>query len=74
MQNISVKGPIRLDSFIKWAGVSSTGGQAKHIIQSGMVSVNGEKTISRGKMLFDGDRVDVDNFGAFTVTFGLGEK
>lgn len=74
MQTVSVKGSIRLDQFLKWAGVAGSGGQAKVIIQSGMVKVNGEKTINRGKMLNEGDEVNLEDSGIFRVVYGAGEK
>lgn len=74
MQTVSVKGSIRLDQFLKWAGVAGSGGQAKVIIQSGMVRVNGEKTINRGKMLNEGDKVSLEDSGIFRVVYGAGEK
>lgn len=74
MRSVAVKGSIRLDQFLKWAGVSGTGGQAKYIIQSGMVKINGEKSESRGKMLSDGDIVEVRDLGSFRVVFGTVEK
>lgn len=48
---------IRLDAFLKLAGAVDTGGQAKLLIQSGQVSVNGETCSMRGKKLRPGDRV-----------------
>ena len=33
---------IKLDSFLKFAGLAQTGGQAKDAIQAGAVLVNGE--------------------------------
>ena len=51
---------IKLDSLIKLAGVVGTGGQAKMLIQEGIVSVNGEVCLMRGKKLYDGDSVIVD--------------
>jgi len=74
LRSVAVKGPIRLDQFLKWAGVSGTGGQAKYIIQSGMISINGEKSESRGKMLSDGDIVEVRDMGSFQVVFGTVER
>ena len=47
--------PIRLDQFLKVAGVADTGGQAKHMIQSGEVTVNGEVETRRGRKLAAGD-------------------
>ena len=40
---------IRLDSAMKLAGIVSTGGHAKTVIQNGEVKVNGEICLMRGK-------------------------
>ncbi len=48
---------IRLDNFLKTAGLTATGGQAKVLIQSGQVMVNGEVEIRRRKQLKPGDVV-----------------
>ena len=48
---------IKLDSFLKHAGLVMTGGEAKVIIADGEVSVNGEKTTERGRKLRDGSIV-----------------
>lgn len=47
---------IRLDAALKMGGGVDTGGQAKVVIQSGLVSVNGEICTMRGKKLRPGDR------------------
>lgn len=51
---------IKLDSCLKLAGIVSTGGEAKEIINSGKIFVNGEQCLSRGKKLKNGDIVCVD--------------
>lgn len=51
---------IRLDSFLKLANLVGSGGQAKMIIQDGLVKVNDEVCTMRGKKLFGGEIVDVD--------------
>lgn len=51
---------IKLDQFLKLADVAGTGGQAKLLIQSGRVKVNGEVETRRGRKLRAGDRVEVD--------------
>ena len=48
---------IRLDSLLKFANVASTGGEAKHMIQSGMVAVGGEVCRQRGRKIRPGDIV-----------------
>ncbi len=51
---------IKLDQLLKFAGAVETGGQAKDAIQSGEVSVNGERCEMRGKKIRLGDRVALD--------------
>lgn len=46
---------IRLDNLLKFAGVVSTGGQAKFLIQNGNIKVNGEVCTMRGKKMHAGD-------------------
>ena len=48
---------MKLDQFLKWIGVADTGGQAKHLITSGKVSVNGILEIRRGRKLKEGDLI-----------------
>ena len=50
---------IKLNQFLKWAGIADTGGEADLIIAEGKVTVNGEVEIRRGKKLRDGDRISV---------------
>lgn len=49
---------IKLDSFLKFAAITGTGGEAKYVISEGMVSVNGEVCTMRGKKLIPGDVVE----------------
>ena len=59
---------IKLDSFLKSAGMLETGGQAKEVVQAGLVSVNGEVCTMRGKKIRPGD--DVAFQGAhYTVAY-----
>jgi ribosome-associated protein len=51
---------IKLDQFLKWSGITATGGQAKVLIQSGAVMVNGVIETRRGRQLHQGDRVEVE--------------
>jgi len=50
---------IKLDQFLKFVGVVQTGGEAKLLIQDGMVKVNGSIETRRGRKLVVGDRVSV---------------
>ena len=49
---------IKLDSLLKFAGVTGTGGEAKYVISEGMVKVNGEVCTMRGKKIRPGDKVE----------------
>jgi ribosome-associated protein len=51
---------IKLDQFLKLAQFAETGGQAKHLIQSGLVQVNGNVETRRGRKLYHGDTVQID--------------
>ena len=51
---------IRLDAALKLSDAISTGGQAKMIIQDGLVKVNGEICTSRGKKLIEGDTFEFE--------------
>lgn len=61
MTNIEVKPPfIKLDQFLKFANAIYSGGEAKTVIQEGLVSVNGEICTMRGKKLYDGYVVEFE--------------
>lgn len=47
---------IKLDSLLKYSGLAETGGEAKVLIQSGKVLVNGEVCTMRGKKMRNGDK------------------
>jgi ribosome-associated protein len=51
---------IKLDQFLKLAQVVQTGGEAKVLIQSGQVMVNGAVETRRGRKLRPGDVVMID--------------
>ncbi|MFM7055378.1 MAG: RNA-binding S4 domain-containing protein [Planctomycetota bacterium] len=49
---------IELDKFLKLAAIASTGGEAKQLIKSGLISVNGQSETRRGRKLRAGDVVE----------------
>lgn len=49
--------PLCLDQFLKLSGICGTGGQAKVVIQSGEVKVNGTVETRRRRKLAAGDTV-----------------
>jgi len=51
------KEPIRLDQFLKLSGLVRSGGEAKYLIQSGQVLLNGIVETRRSKKLQPGDQV-----------------
>ncbi len=59
MNDLTAQSYIKLDQFLKWQGIAQTGGEAKIIIKQGLVEVNGEEEIRRGRKLVTGDRVTV---------------
>ena len=61
---------IKLDSFLKFAGVTDTGGQAKEAVLAGLVTVNGEVCTMRGKKIRPGDVVSIDDLELHVVAAG----
>lgn len=60
-EEIKISGEyIKLDSFLKFSGITDTGGIAKEIIQRGIVKVNGETCLMRGKKIRQGDTVTIE--------------
>jgi ribosome-associated protein len=51
---------LRLDDALKLAGLAATGGQAKHRIQAGEVTVNGAVETRRKRLLRPGDVIALD--------------
>lgn len=51
---------IKLDSFVKFAGLTDTGGQAKEMVLKGQVKVNGEVCTMRGKKIKHGDLIEAN--------------
>ena len=56
-QGVANSQPITLDQFLKQSGLVGSGGQAKIVIQSGDVTLNGVVETRRGKKLSAGDIV-----------------
>ena len=50
---------IRLDHFLKLAGIASTGGQAKMLIQGGQVQVNHHLDTRRSRKVYRSDTVTI---------------
>ena len=51
---------IKLQDLLKLAGLTYTGGEAKVMVQEGLVTVNGEVCIMRGRKIRPGDTVEFE--------------
>ena len=61
MEEIKVLPPyIKLEQFLKLCGAVDTGGIAKQVILDGLVKVNGEICLMRGKKLKGGEKVEFE--------------
>lgn len=58
---------IKLGQFLKLSGIIVNGGEAKIILQSGLVLVNGRVEMARGKKIFPGDKVFFDDIEYMVV-------
>lgn len=63
---------ITLGDLLKLAGAVDTGGQAKHLIQSGAIHVNGVAETRRGRKLVPGDQVSWPGHGDWVIAAGTG--
>ena len=61
---------ITLGQFLKMADLIQTGGMAKWFLVEYTVYVNGEEERRRGKKLRDGDEIEIENFGTYTIKRG----
>ncbi len=59
-ENTTDKPHIELNVFIKRLGLAATGGQAKMLIRSGTVLLNGTPETRNKKKLFDKDVVEIE--------------
>lgn len=58
MERITIRTPfIKLDALLKFSALTGSGGEAKTVISEGLVGVNGETCLQRGKKIYPGDVV-----------------
>lgn len=61
MENIKIESEfIKLDQLLKFSNLVESGGFAKMIISEGMVLVNNEVELRRGKKIRNGDIVEIN--------------
>lgn len=58
---------IKLDQFLKYAGIVQTGGEAKMMIKDGMIKLNKEVVIERGKKIRKDDIIEIEDYDSFLV-------
>lgn len=58
---------IKLDQFLKWSGVADNGAEAKNMVLEGIIRVNGETALQRGKKLYKGDKISIEAHGEFVI-------
>jgi ribosome-associated protein len=61
MKKIYIKSEfIKMDQLLKYANITATGGESKHLIKNNFVKYNGEIDDRRGKKVYPGDIVTID--------------
>lgn len=61
METVTIRDEfIKLGQALKLAGLVESGVMAKDVITDGLVKVNGEVDLRRGRKLYEGDIVDFD--------------
>ncbi len=61
MEDIAVTDPIRLGQLLKLADLVESGADAKPVLASGAVQVNGAVELRRGRQLQSGDIISLGN-------------
>ena len=68
-QTVPLRGEhITLAQAVKLAGLADTGGQAKALVRTGAVTVNGTRETQPGRKLRAGDRFGLAGGGEWTIT------
>lgn len=68
MEKVKITTPyIKLDQLLKYVNVAEHGGMAKLMIQDGLVKVNGEVVLQRGKKIVSGDVVEIVDYDKIIV-------
>jgi len=59
---------IKLDQFLKWAGIADSGGQVRTWVDAGIILVNNEIVTERRKKIQPGDVVEIKETGIWKVS------
>lgn len=58
---------ITLGQFLKHADIISSGGMAKPFLMEYPIEVNSEPENRRGRKLYPGDTIEIEEFGTYTI-------
>ena len=58
---------IQLDQFLKWAGVTTTGGDIRILLENRQIKRNGEPESAKRRKLVPGDVIEVEGVGSYEV-------
>ena len=58
---------IQLDQFLKWAGVTTTGGDIRILLENRQIKRNGETESAKRRKLVPGDVIEVEGEGSYEV-------
>lgn len=58
---------IKLDQFLKLVDIAQSGGHGKMIILDGLVKVNGQIVVQRGKKLYKDDIIELEDYDKFVI-------
>jgi len=68
MEKVKIHTPfIKLNQLLKWVKAAESGAAANHMISEGIVKVNGEQELRRGRKIYPGDVVEIEHVGSFLV-------
>ncbi len=59
---------ITMDKLLKFSGIADTGGHAFHMVEDGVVRLNGQIVTEKRKKVIPGDIVNIDNQIELTIT------
>ena len=58
---------IKLDQLLKFIGLTQTGGHSKMLIQEGLIKVNDEICLQRGRKIKKNDKIIIEGEGSFII-------
>ena len=58
---------IQLDQFLKWAGVTTTGGDIRTLLDNRQIKRNGETESAKRRKLVPGDVIEIEGVGSYEV-------